>query len=103
MYPSEPFPHFVDDYLAYLHEVFPSQASLDGVHLHDDLLEDLAEPPAEAGHRADMRLDGGPAQILEEIVMQVHAVQAGLAGEHLVKIGEVVVDEVWKWLRWIHA
>ena len=30
MYPSEPFPHFVDDYLAYLHEVFPSQASLDG-------------------------------------------------------------------------
>ena len=44
MYPSEPFPHFVDDYLAYLHEVFPSQASLDGVHLHDDLLEDLSRP-----------------------------------------------------------
>jgi hypothetical protein len=30
MYPSEPFPHFVDDYLAYLHEVFPTQATLDG-------------------------------------------------------------------------
>ena len=42
MYPSEPFPHFVDDYLAYLHEVFPSQASLDGVHLHDDLLDGFA-------------------------------------------------------------
>ncbi len=44
MYPSEPFPHFVDDYLAYLHEVLPTQASLDGVHLHDDLLEDLSRP-----------------------------------------------------------
>ena len=48
MYPSEPFPHFVDDYLAYLHEVFPSQASLDGVHLHDDLLEDLSRPAVDA-------------------------------------------------------
>jgi uncharacterized protein (DUF885 family) len=42
MYLSEPFPHFVDDYLAYLHEVLPSQAALDGVHQHDDLLEDLS-------------------------------------------------------------
>ena len=52
MYPSEPFPHFVDDYLAYLHEVFPSQASLDGVHLHDDLLEDLSRPAIDAHIRA---------------------------------------------------
>ena len=44
MYPSEPFPHFVDDYLAYLHEQHPTNASLDGVHLHDDLLEDLSRP-----------------------------------------------------------
>jgi len=48
MYPSEPFPHFVDDYLAYLQEVLPSQASLDGVHLHDDLLEDLSRPAIDA-------------------------------------------------------
>jgi len=52
MYPSEPFPHFVDDYLAYLHEVFPSQASLDGVHLHDDLLEDLSRPAIDTHIRA---------------------------------------------------
>ena len=44
MYPSEPFPHFVDDYLAYLYEVCPTQATLDGTHLHDDLLEDLSRP-----------------------------------------------------------
>ena len=33
MYPSEPFPHFVDDYLVYLHEALPSYAGLDGVHV----------------------------------------------------------------------
>lgn len=48
MYPSEPFPHFVDDYLAYLQEVYPGQASLDGVHLHDDLLEDLSRSAIDA-------------------------------------------------------
>ena len=52
MHPSEPFPHFVDDYLAYLHEVHPSNASLDGVHLHDDLLEDLSRTATDAHVRA---------------------------------------------------
>src|SRR4051812_38464087 len=52
MHPSEPFPHFVDDYLAYLYEVLPSQASLDGVHVHDDLLEDLSRAAIEAHVRA---------------------------------------------------
>ena len=52
MHPSEPFPHFVDDYLAYLQEVLPSQASLDGVHLHDDLLEDLSRPAIDGHVRA---------------------------------------------------
>src|SRR3954453_4879263 len=52
MYPSEPFPHFVDDYLAYLHEAHPSDASLDGVHLHDDLLEDLSRSAVDAHVRA---------------------------------------------------
>lgn len=52
MYPSEPFPHFVDDYLAYLYEVRPSQASLDGIHIHDDLLEDLSRQAVDADLRA---------------------------------------------------
>src|SRR5918992_4113545 len=52
MNPSEPFPHFVDDYLAYLYEVLPSQASLDGVHLHDDLLEDFSRSGIETHTRA---------------------------------------------------
>ena len=52
MYPSEPLPHFVDDLLAYLQEVYPGQASLDGVHLHDDLLEELSRPAVDAHTRA---------------------------------------------------
>jgi hypothetical protein len=44
---SEPFNHFVDDYLAYLHEVHPTGATLDGVHTHDDLLEDLSRQGVE--------------------------------------------------------
>jgi uncharacterized protein (DUF885 family) len=52
MHPSEPFPHFVDDYLAYLYEVLPSQASLDGVHIHDDLLEDFGRSALDAHTRA---------------------------------------------------
>ncbi|HSL22642.1 MAG TPA: DUF885 domain-containing protein [Vicinamibacterales bacterium] len=42
MYSSEPLPHFVDDYLSYLHERHPTSATFDGVHTHDDLLEDFS-------------------------------------------------------------
>src|SRR4030095_16322089 len=42
MYSAEPLPHFVDEYLTYLYEVHPTNATFDGVHLHDDLLEDLS-------------------------------------------------------------
>ena len=42
MYSAEPLPHFVDEYLAYLYEVHPTNATFDGIHVHDDLLEDLS-------------------------------------------------------------
>ncbi len=48
MYSSEPLPHFVDDYLSYLHERHPTNATFDGVHTHDDLLEDLSRPAIDA-------------------------------------------------------
>ena len=48
MYSAEPLPHFVDGYLAWLHETHPTNATFDGVHLHDDLLEDLSRPAIEA-------------------------------------------------------
>ncbi len=45
---SEPLPHFVDDLLGYLHETHPTHATLDGVHAHDDLLEDLSRHAVDA-------------------------------------------------------
>ncbi|MEO5741045.1 MAG: DUF885 domain-containing protein [Vicinamibacterales bacterium] len=40
MHAAEPLPHFVDDLLAFLYEVHPTGATMDGVHTHDDLIED---------------------------------------------------------------
>jgi uncharacterized protein (DUF885 family) len=47
MYSAEPLSHFVDQYLAYLHESHPTSATFDGVHTHDDLLEDLSRGAVE--------------------------------------------------------
>jgi uncharacterized protein (DUF885 family) len=51
MYSAEPLPHFVDEYLAWLHETHPTNATFDGVHLHDDLLEDLSRTAIDAQTR----------------------------------------------------
>ena len=52
MYSAEPLPHFVDEYLAYLYEVNPTNATFDGVHVHDDLLEDLSRQAIDAQVRS---------------------------------------------------
>ena len=49
---SEPFHHFVDDYLSYLYEVHPTSATLDGVHTYDDHIEDLSRHGIEQHTRA---------------------------------------------------
>ena len=49
---SEPFHHFVDDYLAYLHEVHPTGATLDGVHTYDDHVEDFSRHAIDQHTRA---------------------------------------------------
>jgi uncharacterized protein (DUF885 family) len=48
MYSAEPLPHFVDEYLSYLYEAHPTNATFDGVHLHDDLLEDFGRQAIDA-------------------------------------------------------
>jgi uncharacterized protein (DUF885 family) len=49
---SEPLNHFTDDLLGYLHEQHPTHAALDGVHTHDDLLEDMSRQAIEHETRA---------------------------------------------------
>jgi uncharacterized protein (DUF885 family) len=60
---SEPFLHFVDDYLNYLYETNPTSASLDGVHTYDDLIEDLSR----SGIDAQARTLSGFLRRLQEI------------------------------------
>jgi uncharacterized protein (DUF885 family) len=60
---SEPLPHFVNDLLEYLYESHPTYATLDGVHTHDDLLEDLSATAV----RADAHALSGYLRRLHEI------------------------------------
>ena len=48
---AEPLPHFVDDYLSWLHERHPTSATFDGIHTHDDLLEDASRQAVETHAR----------------------------------------------------
>ena len=52
MYSAEPLPHFVDEYLSYLYEVHPTNATFDGVHVHDDLVEDFSRQAVDGQLRA---------------------------------------------------
>jgi uncharacterized protein (DUF885 family) len=63
MYSAEPLPHFVDEYLSYLYEINPTTATFDGVHVHDDLLEDFGRPAIDA----EIRTLGGFARRLAAI------------------------------------
>jgi uncharacterized protein (DUF885 family) len=78
MHAAEPFPHFVDDYLNYLYETHPTGATMDGVHLHDDLLEDFRRPALDAVLSAlagfARRLDNIPVDRLPETEQVEHGI-----------------------------
>ena len=96
MYPSEPFPHFVDDYLAYLYEVLPTQASLDGVHLHDDLLEDLSRAAIDANVRALSGFSRRLNQIDSSLLSPVQQVEHRIVGANIEsRMYELEVIRTW--------
>ncbi len=82
MIASEPLPHFVDDLLGYLHETHPTHATLDGVHTHDDLLEDVSRHAVDSEARAlagylrrldEINRDGlTPVETLEHRMLTSH-------------------------------
>jgi uncharacterized protein (DUF885 family) len=97
MYPSEPFPHFVDDYLAYLYEVLPSQASLDGVHLHDDLLEDLSRPAIDAYLRSLSGFGRRLAQINVGLLPPTEQVEHPIVAANIeARMNEVEACRTWE-------
>ncbi len=52
---------------------------------------------------AQLVLDGAPRQILQEVVLGVDTIERGGRRRDLVQEGQVVIDEMYQWLRGIHA
>jgi uncharacterized protein (DUF885 family) len=93
VYSSEPLHHFVDDYLRFLYEAQPTAAALDGVHTHDDLLEDLSRTALESQARAlsgfVRRLDEISLDGLTEVERVEHPVIAANIRARIFEIEEV--------------
>src|SRR5512142_3135053 len=93
MYSSEPLHHFVDHYLAFLHESHPTDATLDGVHAHDDLLEDVSRAGIESRSRAlagfSRRLDQIAPDSLTPVEKVEHPVVAANIRARLYDLEEV--------------
>ena len=51
MHTSEPLSHFIDEYLEFLYENAPTAACGDGMHAHDDRLEDVSRTAIDAQGR----------------------------------------------------
>jgi uncharacterized protein (DUF885 family) len=97
MHPSEPFPHFVDDYLGYLYEVLPSQASLDGIHLHDDHLEDLSRAALDAHARALGGFSRRLSQIETSLLTPVERVEHGILAANIeARLHDLEVVKPWE-------
>ena len=56
----------------------------------------LVEAPQVAGEGVRFAFDRVATQVLEKIVVGVHAIERGVRGMRLVEIAEQVVDKVWK-------
>ncbi len=55
---------------------------------------DGGEPPGETAERTDLRVNRGTAEILEQVVVHVDAVEGRRRGVDLVEVRQVLVDEV---------
>src|SRR3970040_37156 len=85
MYSAEPLPHFVDEYLTYLYEVHPTNATFDGVHTHDDLLEDFTRQTIDTkigdlGGFARRLAAVDPARLTESERLERPALEASIRG-----------------------
>jgi uncharacterized protein (DUF885 family) len=93
MHAAEPLSHFVDDYLGYLYEACPTNATLDGVHLHDDLLEDFHRGSIETHLGAlagfSRRLDAIPVDLLPLHEQVDHAIATGNIRARMFELEEV--------------
>ena len=95
---SEPLSHFVEEHLAYLYEMYPTAAAADGVHTHDDLLEDLSRPAIDNRIRElggwARRLDG----ISPSALTPVEALERRMLGDRI-RGHLFALEEIRDWQR----
>ena len=72
---------------------------VDGEPINRNGVESARKPR----QRPQVRVDGAPAEVLQQVIMKVHAIEGGVGGTDLVKIAEVVVDEMAEWFRGVHV
>ncbi len=95
---SEPLSHFVEEHLAYLYEMYPTAAAADGVHTHDDLLEDLSRSAVDGRIRElggwARRLDG----ISPSALTPVEALERRMLGDRI-RGHLFALEEIRDWQR----
>jgi uncharacterized protein (DUF885 family) len=98
MYSSEPLPHFVEHYLAYLREIAPTHAFFDGIHTHDDLLEDFSRSAVDAHLRELGNFERRLAAINPEPLSPVERVERPVIESHVrARIHEL--EQIRNWER----
>jgi len=95
---TEPLPHFIDHLLAYLHETHPTYATLDGVHVHDDLLEDLSRHAIDAEAHALSGYLRRLGEIGADALTRVEQLEHRMLGEQL-KARMLELETVRTWER----
>ncbi len=102
MHAAEPLPHFVDDYLSFLYEVHPTGATMDGVHVHDDLIEDYRRSAIDTHISAlagfARRLDGIPVDRLPALEQIEHQIVSSN-----IRARQFELEAVRSWERSPHA
>ena len=95
---SEPLSHFVEEHLAHLYEMYPTAAAADGVHTHDDLLEDLSRSAIDRRIRElggwARRLDG----INPSALTPVEALERRMLGDRI-RAHLFALEEIRDWER----
>jgi uncharacterized protein (DUF885 family) len=83
MIASEPLHLFVDDYLSCLYESNPTEATLDGIHLYDDLLEDFGRNAVDAQIHALAGMARRLAAISTDSLTAVERIERPMVAAHI--------------------
>ena len=95
---AEPLYRFLDEYLSYLYETCPTAAAADGVHVHDDHLEDFSR----SGIDAQIRELGGWVRRLDGITASTLTTEEKLDRRRLsdsIRARLFALEEVASWRR----